>query len=209
LEGGEEVGGLVLEGRLRSQGFSLIAGVDEAGRGPLAGPVVAAAVILNETLDYPGVDDSKKIPADRRERLFWMIVRKARAVGVGMVDEAEIDRTDILRASLKALAMAVEHLDPAPDFLLIDGNATLPLAAPQKAVPQGDSRSTSIGAASIIAKVLRDRIMEAYDRRHPGYGFAVHKGYGTAAHLDAIRRLGPCAIHRMSFAPLRRGDGRS
>lgn len=203
LEPANHFGGWDLENGLRGPGHSLIAGVDEAGRGPLAGPVVAAAVILDEKLEYPGVGDSKKISPAGREKAFRLIQDRARAVGLGLVGQREIDRINILQASLKAMAQAVSRLDPGPDYIIVDGPMTLPLSLPQKAVPHGDSLSLSIGAASIVAKVIRDRMMAAFDRRYPKYGFASHKGYATRAHLEALARHGPCPLHRMSFKRVR------
>jgi len=190
---------LALEQHARSRGFSLIAGVDEAGRGPLAGPVVAAAVILPEGLRIPGVDDSKKLSPETRERLFDIINAQALAVGIGTGSPEMIDRVNILQATLHAMQKAVLALSPQPDFILIDGISQIDSAIPQKTVKKGDSKSLSIAAASIIAKVTRDRLMRELDTIHPGYGFASHKGYGSAAHLEAIRQLGPSPIHRKSF----------
>jgi len=195
------------EARLRADGAGRVAGVDEAGRGPLAGPVVAAAVILDETEVYPGVGDSKQMDPASREKAFWLILRRARAVGLGLVGQAEIDRINILQASLKAMVLAVSRLNPAPDFLLIDGNMPIPADVPQRAVKQGDRLVLSIGAASVVAKVVRDRIMAAYGCRYPQYGFDSHKGYGTKAHIEALDRYGPCPLHRMSFRPLRSASG--
>jgi len=188
-----------LERGLWQHGFNRVAGIDEAGRGPLAGPVVAAAVILDERHDYPGVNDSKKMTPAGREAAFRLILRRARAVGLGLIDHQEIDRTDILRATLKAMRQAVSDLEPAADYLLVDGSTPFPSQVPQKTVPKGDQISLSIGAASILAKVTRDRIMIAYDRLFPQYGFAVHKGYATKIHLDALARYGPCPIHRLTY----------
>jgi ribonuclease HII len=190
---------LAYEQQARSRGFSLIAGVDEAGRGPLAGPVVAAAVMLPEGLHIPGVDDSKKLSPETRERLFDTINAKALAVGIGMSSPETIDRINILQATLHAMQEAVFALSPQPDFILIDGITPINSAIPQKTVKKGDSLSLSIAAASIIAKVTRDRLMRELDAIHPGYGFAGHKGYGSAAHLKAIRQLGPSPVHRLSF----------
>lgn len=176
-----------------------MAGIDEAGRGPLAGPVTAAAVILPAGLLISGVDDSKKLTADSRERLFDIIMTHARSVGVGIISPAEIDRINILQATRRAMLAAVQQLSPQPDYLLIDGISTIDSKIPQKTIKKGDSLSLSIAAASIIAKVTRDRYMIEMDAKYPGYGFAGHKGYGSAAHLDAIRRLGPTPIHRLSF----------
>ena len=204
LEGGPDP--LALERRMRGCGYSAVAGVDEAGRGPLAGPVVAAAVILDECRDYPGVNDSKQLTADERERAFNLICCRARAVGMSLIGEAEIDRINILQASLKAMAQAVAGLSAPVDFVLIDGPFGIPFDAPQLAVKKGDRLSLSIGAASIVAKVIRDRIMTAYDRFFPQYGFALHKGYATKAHLEALADLGPCRIHRMTFRGVRSGN---
>jgi len=185
------------------RGFRSIAGIDEAGRGPLAGPVVAAAVILPDRHHLPGLTDSKKLSAKKRDELFPMIRCQARAVGVGIVHAEEIDALNILRATLKAMSLAVSRLKEHADFLLIDGITPLDMALPQLTLKKGDSRSLSIAAASVIAKVVRDRMMCGYDRRYPGYGFSGHKGYGSADHMAAIARLGPCAIHRLSFGGVR------
>jgi len=192
------------ETRAWARGARAVAGVDEAGRGPLAGPVVAAAVILDPDRPVPGVADSKVLSPARRETLFDEIHAHARAVGVAAVDHTEIDRINILQATLRAMARAVANLSEAPDFLqpdylLIDA-LTLPDAPfPQEGIVKGDALSVSIAAASIIAKVTRDRMMAELDGRYPGYGFALHKGYPTDAHRRAIRRLGPCPVHRMTF----------
>ena len=187
----------------RRRGFGHIAGIDEAGRGPLAGPVVAAAVILPPDAELPGITDSKKLTAASRERLFAQIMTVALSVGVGSSDHDRIDRINILQATLAAMGEAVRCLAPPSDYLLIDGISAIPLDTPQKTVKQGDSLSISIAAASIIAKVTRDRLMVEYDRQFPGYGFAAHKGYGCASHLAAIARLGPCPIHRRTFRGVR------
>ncbi len=194
---------LQFEQRLQRQGFRAVAGVDEAGRGPLAGPVLAAAVVLPERFDLPGLTDSKKLSAAARERLFPLIRRQALAVGIGLASPAEIDRYNILQATLRAMVRAVGRLGSAPDYLLVDGITPVPLPLPQQTLKKGDSRSLSIAAASVVAKVVRDRLMTHYDRRYPGYGFAGHKGYGSAAHLQAIAELGPCPIHRGSFRGVR------
>ncbi len=183
----------------RRQGYRIIAGVDEAGRGPLAGPVVAAAVILSPGKEIQGLDDSKKLSPSRRESLFEDIHAFAMAIGVGMANHESIDRINILQATLVAMRQAVAALEPSPDYLLIDGISSIPISIMQKTIKKGDSLSASIAAASIIAKVTRDRLMEEYDRSYPGYGFAGHKGYGSASHLAAIARLGPCPIHRKTF----------
>lgn len=183
----------------RGQGYGNIAGIDEAGRGPLAGPVVAAAVILPYGIDIPGLDDSKKLTARTRESLIEAIYSKALAIGVGVSDHGLIDRINILQATLTAMVQAVSSLTIPPDYLLIDGINTINVNIPQKAIKKGDSLSASIAAASIVAKVTRDRMMDEYDRQYPGYGFSGHKGYGSAAHMAAIVELGPCTIHRKSF----------
>lgn len=180
-------------------GFTCVAGIDEAGRGPLAGPVMAAAVILPAGLSIIGVDDSKKLSPDKREKLFEIIMAQAVTVGVGIMSPAEIDRINILQATRRAMLAAVQQLSIQPDYLLIDGISSIDSAIPQKTIKKGDSLSLSIAAASIIAKVTRDRLMIGMDSTYPGYGFAGHKGYGSAAHLDAIRRLGPSPIHRLTF----------
>lgn len=187
------------EKALNAQGYVHIAGVDEAGRGPLAGPVVAAAVVLPAGFAVQGVNDSKQLTARRRERLFDQIHAEARAVAVGVVEAPEIDRINILQAACKAMAMAVAALDPIPHYLLIDGNCGIDSDLPQQALVKGDARSISVAAASIVAKVSRDRLMSGYHRTYPQFGFDRHKGYPTAAHKAAIDRHGPCPIHRRSF----------
>ncbi|MBI1262619.1 MAG: ribonuclease HII [Rhizobiales bacterium] len=180
----------------------LVCGIDEAGRGPLAGPVVAAAVILNHDDVPPGLNDSKKLSEKKRDALYTMIMARA-AVGIGLASVEEIDTLNILQASLLAMTRACAKLPSAPALALIDGNRLPRLDIRAQALVGGDARSLSIAAASIIAKVARDAMMQEMERLHPGYGFAKHKGYGTAAHLDAISRLGPCPHHRKSFAPIR------
>jgi ribonuclease HII len=194
---------LQFERRLHRQGYQVVAGVDEAGRGPLAGPVLAAAVVLPEYFELPGLTDSKKLSPAARERLFPLIRQQALAVGIGLASSAEIDQLNILQATLQAMLRAVNRLSPDPDYLLIDGITPLPHALPQQTLKKGDSRSLSIAAASVIAKVVRDRLMVHYDCRFPGYGFAGHKGYGSAAHRQAIAHLGPCPIHRVTFRGVR------
>lgn len=184
----------------RRQGYRLVAGIDEAGRGPLAGPVVAAAVILPESFDLPGLNDSKQISEKKRNQLYPLIHEQALAVGIGVGRADEVDEINILQATLKAMSRAVNRLPLAPDFLLIDGITPLPVTVDQKTLKKGDSRSLSIAAASVIAKVVRDRIMVSYDRLFPQYGFAGHKGYGSQKHRDAIAEHGPCICHRRSFA---------
>ncbi len=180
-------------------GFTYVAGIDEAGRGPLAGPVIAAAVILPVGFSITGVDDSKKLTPDKREKLFDVIMTQAMSVGVGVVNPVEIDRINILQATRCAMLAAVQQLSPQPDFLLIDGISTINSTVPQKTIIKGDSLSLSIAAASIIAKVTRDMFMIEMDSSYPEYGFAGHKGYGSAAHMEAIRRHGPSPIHRLTF----------
>jgi len=176
-----------------------IAGIDEAGRGPLAGPVVSAAVILPVTFDDSDVTDSKKLTASKRAFLYERIYAQAVAVGIGIVDALEIDRINILQASLLAMAMAVENLVPRPDFLLIDGPFRIASDLPQIAITRGDASSISIAAASIIAKVTRDRLMEIYHHYYPQFDFPRHKGYPTESHRAAIQKFGCCPIHRKSF----------
>lgn len=186
------------ERKLNRQGKKRIAGVDEAGRGPLAGPVVAAAVILKDFKFKNRIADSKALTRLSRERAYEEILRKA-DVGIGIVGEKDIDDVNILRASLRAMELAVYDLGSVPDHLLIDGNIHPELPHPKTTIVDGESRSISIACASIVAKVTRDFIMSYYDILYPGYGFARHKGYGTRSHFLAIRRLGPSPIHRLSF----------
>jgi ribonuclease HII len=180
-----------------------LAGVDEAGRGSLAGPVVAAAVILPADAALPGLADSKLLRPATRVRLAEAIQSQAIAYKIAAVEASEIDATDILRATLRAMAIAVSGLAPQPDLVLVDGNVVPPLPVPARAVVRGDQIVPAISAASILAKVTRDRIMDAWAVRFPAYGFAQHKGYGTAAHRACIARYGPCPIHRASFAGVR------
>ena len=185
------------------QGHALVCGCDEAGAGPLAGPVYAAAVILPLGVEIEGLDDSKKLTEKKREALFPVIQEKAAAWAVARVEAAEIDATDILSARMKAMQLAMDQLSLRPDFALIDGNRghgrSFALTTPHRCIVKGDSLSASIAAASILAKVSRDRFMVEQDRLYPAYGFARHKGYGTAQHREAIARLGPCPIHRRTF----------
>ena len=187
------------EQTLRQQDYQRIAGIDEAGRGALAGPVVAAAVILPISCQISGVTDSKRLTPKRRAELFDDIHRTAVAVGVGRVGNEEIDRINILQATMGAMAQAIAQITPAPDYVLVDGTHLPETALPAKAIPKGDTLVQSIAAASIIAKVTRDRLMIELDETYPGYGFQVHKGYGTLLHRQAIAQLGPCPIHRRSF----------
>lgn len=192
-----------LERSLRRQGLKYIAGVDEAGRGPLAGPVVAAAVILPFQGNLDCIADSKALSANQREVCDEIIRGHAVAIGIGVVDVQDIDRINILQSTIKAMQSAISQLIPEPDFILIDGNMPVPASVPQQTVPGGDSRSISIGAASIIAKVYRDRLMEAYHCQYPLYNFSRHKGYATKEHLEAIRKHGCCPIHRRTFRGVR------
>jgi len=187
------------ERRARSQGFTAIAGCDEAGRGPLAGPVVAAAVVFPEGYANDDIRDSKRLTPLKREKLFTVIEGAARSIGTGIVEPHTIDRINILRASLLAMKEAVLNLSPPPDYVLIDGIYTIDVSIPQEAIVRGDSLSISIAAASIIAKVSRDRIMDDYHNRYPCYNFTQNKGYGTREHREAIRDHGRCDIHRQSF----------
>ena len=187
------------EGEAREQGYTAVCGVDEAGRGPLAGPVCAAAVILPAGLVIEGVNDSKKLSEKKREELFPVICEKALAYGIGWADEREIDEINILQATYRAMKRAVESLPLTADYALIDGNRMPPLAIPGTTIIKGDSLSMSIAAASILAKVSRDRVMVQFSREYPQYGFEQHKGYGTAAHVQALREYGPCPLHRQSF----------
>ncbi|WP_404333101.1 ribonuclease HII [Mesobacillus maritimus] len=187
---------------LRHQGFQFIAGIDEAGRGPLAGPVVAAAVILPKDFYLPGIDDSKKLTEQKREDYYERIKMEAISVGVGIIDTAEIDRINILEAAKKAMLEAVTQLAPKPDYLLVDA-VKLETPYPSESLIKGDARSITIAAASIIAKVTRDRMMIEISRKYPEYGFSSNMGYGTAAHLEAIKRYGVTPYHRKSFAPVK------
>lgn len=186
----------------RSRGFVSIAGVDEVGRGPLAGPVVAAAVILPEDFDPEGIRDSKRLTPRTRDTLCERIRAEATAVGIGIVGPQEIDEINILRATCKAMQAALQDLGVAFDFVLLDGMSVSGLGAESMAIVKGDDKSVSIASASIVAKVTRDRIMCELDERYPEYGFAAHKGYGCKTHLQALDRHGPCPCHRRSFAPV-------
>jgi ribonuclease HII len=187
----------------RGQGVDLLCGVDEAGRGPLAGPVVAAAVIMPTGADLPGLKDSKRLPPETRETLDQKIRTCALAFAVMEVGAREIERLGILAASLKAMALAVKALTVLPEMVLVDGNQPLPLDYPQQPVVKGDDRCPAIAAASILAKVHRDRCMAAYHRLYPQYNFARHKGYATREHLEALQCWGPCLIHRRTFRGVR------
>ncbi|HCA79622.1 MAG TPA: ribonuclease HII [Bacteroidetes bacterium] len=190
---------LDFEDECRSQGFQVIAGVDEAGRGPLAGPVVAAAVILPKGMSIDGVDDSKLLSEKRREKLYVDITAKALSVGVGIVSHEVIDRVNIYQASILAMRKAVERLDRPFDIVLADGNSFRHETWRYRNIIDGDAKSVTIAAASVIAKVTRDRLMREYHEKFPQYGFDRHKGYGTKFHLQALREHGMCPIHRRSF----------
>lgn len=191
------------ERQLIRDGFELVAGLDEAGRGPLAGPVVAACVVLDPDNIPDGLNDSKAMTAQARERLYELILAQAH-VGIASASAAEIDRSNILIASLGCMRRALKSMGLTPRYALVDGRDVPPgLACAAKALVKGDARSLSIAAASIVAKVTRDRMMTRSCAHHPGYGFSRHMGYGTAEHREAINQLGPCPLHRMSFRPLR------
>ena len=187
------------ETKAREKGYRLVAGADEAGRGPLAGPVVAAAVVLPADAILQGLDDSKKLSPTRREELFPKIQTQAVVYGVAVVNPEVIDKINILQAALLAMQQAVEQLQPVPDLLLIDGNQKTASSIEQWAIVKGDSKSLSIAAASVLAKVTRDHIMQDYHQLYPQYEFARHKGYGTKLHRDLIAEHGPCPIHRSTF----------
>lgn len=191
------------ENKAYESGYKLVAGVDEVGRGPLAGPVVAAVVVLPPNISIPGIDDSKKLSLTQRERVIKDICNVLIDWGVGIVDEKIIDQINILQATYLAMKKAVSSLKTSPHFLLVDGHKIPGLSIPQLPIIKGDQLSISIQAASIIAKVIRDRIMMEYDQQYPLYGFSQHKGYGTAFHLDVVKRHGICEIHRQSFEPIK------
>jgi ribonuclease HII len=195
------------EREISMRGYRFIAGIDEAGRGPLAGSVAAAAVILPENNNISGIADSKKLSAKKRETLFNEIYEQALAVGVGIVSQKEIDKINILQASLKAMRLAVLDLRCHVDYLLVDGIHAIPTAIPQSTIIKGDSISPSIAAASIIAKVTRDRMMVEYHKLFPEYNFAKNKGYGTKEHKLAIQRFGCCEIHRKTFRGVKEYSG--
>lgn len=188
-----------IEQSFLEQGYTVICGVDEAGRGPLAGPVCAAAVILPSNADIPGLNDSKKLSDKKRRELFPVIKEKAIAFGIGLASHEEIDEINILQATFLAMQRAIDQLKVKPDLALVDGNRSTDFGVPVQTVVHGDSLSASIAAASILAKVTRDDIMEAMASEYPGYGFEIHKGYGTKAHYEALRIRGACAIHRKTF----------
>ena len=182
-----------------ADGVKLVCGVDEAGRGPLAGPVCAAAVILPPELAIPGLNDSKKLTDKKRRELYDVITAEAVSYGIAFASEKEIDEINILQATFLAMARAMEKLTPQPELALIDGNRAKDFGLPVRTIVKGDSLSASIAAASILAKVTRDRLMEQYDEAYPQYGFAIHNGYGTKRHYEALREFGPSPIHRMTF----------
>lgn len=188
-----------IEESLYSDGLNVICGVDEAGRGPLAGPVYAAAVILPPNLEIPGLTDSKKLSDKKRRELFPVIQEQAVAYGIGSASEQEIDEINILQATFLAMRRALAQLTVTPDLVLIDGNRETDFGLPVKTVVKGDSLSANIAAASVLAKVSRDDWMLEMAKQYPEYGFEIHKGYPTRAHYDALRAHGPCPIHRMSF----------
>ncbi len=190
------------EREVLDKGYVRIAGVDEVGRGALCGPVVAAAVILNLDCVPAGIDDSKKLDAEKRSELFGAILQSAIAVGVGQVASDGIDESNILKATRAAMREAIQRLEPGPDFLLIDAIHLNSLSLPQRALIRGDALSVSIAAASIVAKVTRDRMMVEFDRLYPQYGLRQNKGYGTPQHLESLRQFGPTPIHRRTFRPV-------
>lgn len=200
---------LSIEREKRNEGYTYIAGVDEAGRGPLAGPVCAAAVILPEDAFIEGINDSKKLTEKRREELFDIICEMAIAYNICMVDEKRIDEINILNATYEAMNGAVDGLNVTPDYVLIDGNRISGMTLPHETVVKGDAKSASIAAASILAKVSRDRLITKMAEKYPEYGFDKHKGYGTAAHNEAILKYGPCPIHRRTFLKKLLGDKRN
>ena len=188
-----------LENELRTPDTDPLCGVDEAGRGPLAGPVCAAAVMLPPGLEIPGLNDSKKLTYKKRRELCSVITAEAVSYGIAFASEQEIDEINILQAAYLAMERAMAQLAPPPELALIDGNRSKDFGLPVRTIVKGDSLSASIAAASILAKVTRDRLMEQYDEQYPQYGFAVHKGYGTKRHYAALREYGPCPIHRQTF----------
>jgi ribonuclease HII len=195
---------LFFERSVRDTGYRCIAGLDEAGRGPLAGPVVAAAVVLPDGLLIPGLTDSKQVPEQERERLFEVICVKAICYGIGKADVQTIDRVNILQATIIAMEQALQTLNPQPDYLLLDAISLPRVSLPQKPIIKGDCRSHSIAAASILAKVTRDRMMQELHIKYPDYNFRQHKGYGTKEHLLRLRLHGPCDAHRRTFSPVAR-----
>ena len=190
---------LEIENNLYNQGYKYICGVDEAGRGPLCGPVVAAAVILPKDICIEGVNDSKKLSEKKREKLYDDIMARALAVGVGISDVDVIEKVNILNATKLAMVQAINNLQITPDYVIVDGNQKIDITIPLDTVIKGDAKSESIACASIIAKVTRDRMLLKYDKEYPEYGFSKHKGYGTKLHIEAIKEYGITPIHRTSF----------
>lgn len=190
---------LLYENEAKTKGFNFVCGVDEAGRGPLAGPVCAAAVILPDGMIIDGVNDSKKLTEKKREKLFDVIKEQALAYSIAFATVEEIEEMNILNATMLAMKRAVEGLNLKADYALIDGNRLPPLEIPCEYIIKGDAKSMSVAAASILAKVSRDRLCSEYAEKYPEYGFEKHKGYGTKAHTEALKKYGPCEIHRMSF----------
>lgn len=190
---------LEIENNLYNQGYKYICGVDEAGRGPLCGPVVAAAVILPKDICIEGVNDSKKLSEKKREKLYDDIMTRALAVGIGISDVDVIEKVNILNATKLAMIQAINNLQITPDYVIVDGNQKIDITIPLDTVIKGDAKSESIACASIIAKVTRDRILLKYDKAYPEYGFSKHKGYGTKLHIEAIKKYGITPIHRPSF----------
>jgi ribonuclease HII len=194
------------EGLVRKAGYGLIAGVDEAGRGPLAGPVVAAAVMIPQGVPLTGIKDSKMMTEKARDNAFPVIQNQAMTIGVGVVSHRYIGKFNILKAALEAMRRAVVAMDPQPEFLLVDGIQKVSLPIPQRCLKKGDQLSRSISAASVVAKVYRDRIMRSYHEMYPVYDFTKNKGYGTRTHLAALRQYGPSPIHRLTFKGVLQGD---
>jgi ribonuclease HII len=192
----------ILENKIVRQGYSAIAGIDEVGRGPLAGPVVAAAVILPQDFYLPGINDSKQLSETKRNEFYDVIREKAVSIGIGMIDAEEIDTINIYEATKKAMLYAISNLQRNPDYLLIDA-MKLDTPYPQESIIKGDSKSVSIAAASVVAKVTRDKLMKEYALTYPGYGFDKNAGYGTKGHLEGLKQSGVTPIHRKSFAPVR------
>ena len=188
------------ENDLRNKGYKYICGIDEAGRGPLAGPVVVASVIMPENSMIEGVNDSKKVSEKKREKLYDLILEEAISYGVGIIGQDEIDEINILNATKKGLTTSLKELTAKPDLIIVDALTHInTLGIPYESIIKGDAKCYSISAASIIAKVTRDRIMREWDKIYPQYGFAQHKGYGTSAHINALKEYGPCPLHRRSF----------
>ncbi len=195
---------LFFEAELSQKGFQHIAGVDEVGRGPLAGPVVAAAVIFPPHFRLKGVNDSKKLNQLQREKLFPQIKKKALSIGLGMAEVEDINKLNILKASLKAMHQAILNLKKRPEFVLVDGREKIPhLKIPQMPIVKGDSKSQSIAAASVVAKVTRDKIMQTLHQQFPEFGFDQHKGYATKKHKEALKKFGPTPLHRLGYAPVK------